>query len=254
MRLGDARASALWRQRYESTTDPADRIRLALLALRLAPWVEPALFDLPSASDDPLVAAMGRAGGAIAAGDPRRAEHIVPLLLLHHPPVNEWALDYARETATPQDAQIILLGMIRAYDQGPQKTRVQRLDHVIDASLLLFEEHPEVAAQLLVPLLQSDQTSELLKQGVLLGLVRSQADATAVVQALPELTDIDTQSLALLLKARTNLPLSPPEMRDLELLVRGGGKLQDTLRMQAGWVYLTRTGQADAALAALKLP
>jgi hypothetical protein len=252
MRLGDTRATALWRQRFGSSTDVAERVRLALLALRLSPWLQPALFEPMIGSEDEMIAAMGRAGRAIASADPGLSDHVVPLLLMHHPLVNEWALEYAREDATPDDAQLILFGIIRAYGEGPEKTRVQRLDNLIEASMTLFDEHTAVAVQLLTPMLNDPRTERLMRQGLLLGLLRSRIDVAPVVRDLPTFADADTQSLAVLLRARGGGALSPQDLADLRLIVRGGARLQDTLRIQAGWLYLVRTGQADAALRTLR--
>ena len=241
---------ALWRQRYQAAPDLAARIRLALLALRMSPWLtaSPEVFDDLLASDDTLLVQMGRTGQAIAAGDPGLTEHAVNLLLTHHPRIGAWALDYAREMAADTDAQLILLGVIRAFEHGPQRTRMKRLDSVIEASRTLYERFPVVATQLLRPIVQSTQSDPMLVQAILLGLVRCRDDAHPVIADLPDFTDIDTQSLALLLLARSDAGMSQRQLRDLSTLVRGGGKLQDSLRVQAAWSYLKRTNQLDAAL------
>lgn len=251
MRFSEPHSAAVWTQRFEAAGDAADRMRLALLALRMAPWVEPAMFEALEAGESPLVRQIGATGRAVAAGEPDLAEQAVRLLLTHYPRANQWALDYARERATPQVAQLILLGVIRAYEDGPARTRVQRLDDAVEATRSLYERFPTIAAKLLRPILSDAETDPLLIQGILLGLVRCQADTGPVVAGLPPFRDMDAQGLALLLRARSGQPLDDTQVQDLALLVRGGGKLEDSLRVQAAWIYLERTGQLDAALAQL---
>lgn len=249
MRLGESRAVTLWQQRFQTATDPAEQMRLALAALRLAPYLKPDLFASVAAVNDPLLAAVGRAGAAIAAQDAALADAVVPLLLMHHPLVSEWALDYAREIARPEDAQLILLGVVKAYEEGPERTAPQRLEHAVDAAQLLFERYSVVAVQVFKPMIAAPETDAMLRKGLLLGAVRSATDASAVAEGLPPIHDPDVRSLLTLIRAQGTGQLTETELEDLRLLVRGGGKLQDSLRVQAAWAYVKRTGQAEAALA-----
>lgn len=248
MRFGEPHAIAMWRERYESAESVAAKTRLALLALRLSPWMDASLFDPLIRDVDPMVAQIGKAGRAVATKDPRLTAEVVSLILMHHPLANEWALDYAAEVASPEDAQLILLALVRAFEKGPVESKAQRLDHAVTATQVLFEEHPDVATKVLQPILADPKSDRMLVQAILLGLVRSKADASGVVAGLPPLLDPDAESLVLLIRARSGVELNAAAMRDLSVLARGGGALQETLRVQAAWAYLKRTGQAEAAL------
>jgi hypothetical protein len=70
-----------------------------------------------------------------------------------------------------------------------------------------------------------------------------------VIAGLPPLGNPNADGLALLLLARAGGPMNPQQMSDLSLLIRGGADIPDVLRVQAAWIYLKRTGQAQAALA-----
>jgi hypothetical protein len=250
LRFGEARAAALWRQRYDAATDSAMRIRLALTVLRLAPWLEAGLFDVLCASDDPLIRQAGKAGKAIASGGRDVPDQVVALVQMQQPTMNSWALSYAEDDAKPSDAELILLGLILGYEEGPVASRGARLEIAVRATQTLFDKQPDSAKNLLRPILTSPQTDAALLEGILLGLVRSQEGrAREVVDGLGPFATANADQLALLLLTRQNQPLDERQMNDLRLLVRGGGNLEDSLRMQAAWTYLKRTGQKQLALA-----
>lgn len=252
MRFGERRATELWTQLFASTQDPSEQMRLGLVALRLSPWVTPELFDPLVASADPLLSQIGKTGRAVAAKDANLAAQIVALLLQHHPHTNSWALEYAKEWAAPEDAQLVFLGLIKAFDQGPAKTRARRVDETVEAAKLLHERFPAVATALLKPMLADGGTGIYVKQAVLLGLIQSEGDVTDIVADLPPLADREIANLAMLLKALSQAPLTEGETADLRVLARGGAMLRDELRAQASWAYLKRTGQAKQALAVMK--
>ncbi len=252
MRYGDPRAAAQWRTRFESAAEPVARIRLAMIALHLSPFVPPETFDVLIAQDDPLLARIGKAGRAIADDNPALADEVVALIQLLHPVANRWALNYAREEAAEDNAMLILLALIDAYERGPDdRGRARRLDDAVNASQALFERSPDMAVNLLRPILANDATDPLLRQGILLGLVRSgDPDAHVILEGLPAFNHPDTIALGLLLLTRSQRPLTDNQLRDLALMIRGGGAIEDSLRMQAAWAYLKMTGQDRKALAA----
>jgi hypothetical protein len=251
MRFGQPEAVAQWRKRYGSVADPAERIRLALLALRVAPWQAPDLFAPLQAADDPLLKAMGQAGNAIAA---KRdiPDAVVNLIQLHHPMANQWALQYARDDAAELDAKMIFLALILGFDSAPPKIQPQLLDDAIAAAQAMIQRFPDDAIKLLNPIVADAQSNSVLVQGILLGLLRSRdVDAYRVIEGLPPFTTVQPQALATLLLARTDRPMTVTQVDDLALIVRGGGRIQDSLRVQAAWCYLQRIGQAKGALAAV---
>lgn len=252
LRYNEPGAAELWRAQFtQPDTRPADRVRLALTALHLSPWLDAGLFSTMEQDTDPLLHAIGVAGGHIATGSAEAGDSITRMLEIGHPMVNSWALGYAREHASETDAQVILLGLILAYEHSPPRGKARRLDEAIEAVQTLYERSPAVAVQLLQPIVTDPATDQLLAQAVLLGLVRTRSiDTVDVVDGvIDQLNSPDARGLALLLLARSDKPMDAKQMLDLSLLARGGGRLEDSLRIQAAWYYLKRTGKAEQALA-----
>jgi hypothetical protein len=252
LRFGEPGAAKLWQSQYDDAKDsPAGQVRLALTALHLSPWLAPEIFDVIKQSDDPVLHAVGEAGGKIALGSSQVADSVTALLEFGHPIINAWALGYARDHAEDFDAQVILLGLVLAYEHSPQRGKARRLDEAIQAVQALYERDPSAAVKLLRPILTDPDTNKLLSQAILLGLIRTRAvEAVDVIAGIEDqLNSIDAQGLALLLLARTDLPMDADQMNELALHARGGSRLEDSLRIQVAWLYLKRTGAADQALA-----
>jgi len=251
LRFGQPGAVDLWQTHYAMAVDsPAGRIRLALTALYLAPWMDAGLFEMIRQDTDPMLAAIGEAGAQIATGSDGAGDAAAALLEFGHPMINAWALTYAADHASDFDAQIILLGLVLAYEHSPQRGKARRLDEAVRAAEALYERSPDAAVTLLRPMLADSATDKLVVQAILLGLIRSREvgayDVVAGIDA--QLNSLDAQGLALLLRARTDKPMDEKQMRDLSMYARGGGRLEDSLRIQAAWLYLKRIGRADEAL------
>ena len=247
MRFGHAEACDIWSQQFLSATDPAQRIRLALLALRVAPYLEADLFNPAIASDDPLIKQIGRVGAAIAARA-RIAEHVLGLIQQNHPIANNWALGYAKEHASETDAHQILMGLVLAYD-ATNRNAAQCLDDAVNATQELFQRDPDRAAILLRPMLADARKRPALAQGIVLGLIRcGSPNPQSVIEGFDTLHSLRGDSLATVLRAKSDAPLDKHQMEDLAVVVRGGGGLNHALRIQAAWAYLKRTGQTQVAL------
>jgi hypothetical protein len=252
LRFNEPGAAELWKSQFtQPDRRPADRVRLALTALHLSPWLSADIFNTIEQDPDPLLHAIGVAGGHIATGSAEAGDSITQLLEIGHPMVNSWALGYAREHASETDAQVILLGLILAYEHSPPRGKARRLDEAIEAVQALYERSPGVAVKLLQPIVTDPGTDQLLAQAVLLGLVRTQSTQTVDVidGVIDQLNSPDARGLALLLLARSDKPMDAKQLEELSLLARGGGRLEDSLRIQAAWYYLKRTGKAEQALA-----
>lgn len=247
LRFGEPSAGETWRQLYESSEDEAARTRLAILLLQMSQWVSAEMFEPLVASENELIRQIGAAGRSIATGE-QVAEALRALVRLQHPIVNSWVLGYAKRDAPPAVAQAVLLELIRAYD-GPSRNLAQRLDNAVAAAQTLFELDAAAAKQALLPVLSAADADKTLVQAILLGLIRSQAqDPYQVVESLAPLQDQAARGLVLLLRARREHRLSEADLRDLGLMVRGGGGFQDTLRIQAAWLYARHTGQVKTVL------
>jgi len=248
LRFGQPSAAAKWKALYESHAGNAAQQRLlALMLLRVAPFVDARAFDALLSSGDALVAEMGRTGKAIASDAPDLADRAGALLKHAHPMVNNWALSYAERDARPDVAQLVLLSLIAAYETGSREDRLERLDDAAQAARLLMEIDPATGGDLLRPIL-TQATDPRLQQAILLGLLRVEAEGVSAVVEGVTLNDTEAHRLALVLRARDEATLGDKEMADLRWIVRGATKIQGTLRIQAAWVYLKRTNQIDAAV------
>jgi len=238
----------IWQQQFASTSDVAQRTRLALMALRLAPWLAPSFYQPLIKDSDPMLSRIGHAGQAVASNKDI-ATQVTRLIEMHHPLANAWALSYASKDAPVEDASAILMALIHAYEQGPMRGREQRLDDAASAAQILAERNLPAAVSQLGPVLANAQTPRPLMQALLLGLIRSNKPAAyEVIQDLPPQDDVNIHSLVTLLIARSGEPLSQQQLADLAINVRGGGLPQDSLRIQAAWLWLKATGQVRAAL------
>jgi hypothetical protein len=249
MRFSHPKAVAMWQQRFTQASGPAQRIRLALLGLRLAPWLDGGAFQPLGQSDNALFQQMARAGNAIARRGGDIPDRVVALVQRQHPAVNRWALSYARDRAKPQDSQMILLGLILASRDADHLTRARQLETIAQAASLLHKQAPKAAPRLLRPILTKHADKPRLVQGILLGLIRCRrADAGQTLRGVGAFNNLQSQNLAVLLKARSGLKLTDADYSDLRTLVRGGGALRPSLRVQAAWLYLKRSGRLRAAL------
>ncbi len=249
--LKDPRAAALWSTRYTEATELAQRIRLALVALEHAAHIPPEIFGPLQEHGDPLLHRIAVAGIAVAMQTPDLADPIRDLVSLRHHPANSWALGFARGTAAGAAGLHILLALVHAGEPGSERSPHdhRRLNVAALASQFLHEQDPKYAKRAMGPLLADLQTKPLLAQAILLGLVRSQKpDAADIIAPINEFPYGATRALAILLRAKQDHPLAPPELEKLAWVVRGGGSLQNTLRIQAAWRYLKHSGQAGPAL------
>ncbi|MCC6682405.1 MAG: hypothetical protein IT445_16015 [Phycisphaeraceae bacterium] len=249
LRFGHVPSMQRWTKQYEALADNLPRRRrMGLLALTVAPYVKADLFDVMIADSDSMLAATGRAGRAIASESPEAGDRIAELIELQHPLLNKWVLRYAEHEASPQSAQFVLLGLIVAFEKGEVSDRLSRLDDAAQAAKLLMDMDPQSSAKLLRPILASDGSDDVLKQAVLLGLIRCQLPSVSDVIDGLTFNQSDTRTLALLLRARDGQKLDGRDLEDFKLIVQGGSRLQDSLRIQAAWAYLKMTDQIRAGI------
>jgi hypothetical protein len=249
LRFGWRGAADTWHDRLTSSQDPAQRIRLAFMALESARWVKRNFFTPLTTDDETLIQRIGQAGAAIASGQQIDLA-IVSMIEMRHPVANRWALRYAQNHASDTDARMILLGLIMSLEDYSPQARPKALHQVISATRILSKRDADATASLLRPILASSKTDALLAQGILLGLIRSSGDQPSrAIAGLGTFTHPKTNTLAIVLLAKDGQPLSQSQLNELKLLVRGGSDLPADLRLQAAWAYLKRTNQVQPALA-----
>jgi hypothetical protein len=254
-----------WRQ-YDD--DPALHRRLAVLALQVAPWADPAIYDLlddPARRADPLLPAIARAGRAIA--DTRQSHTemtaaLAELAAMRQTIVNAWLITWAEKHA-PHDVAAPTLGAIIAAAVGPPLGQAERLEQAIEAARALgqIDDAPRIADVLAAHRGLLAAEPDLLA-AVLLGFVRAADGRThALASMLPDSDQSLIRGLRVLLDARDRLdrrfetqPLEPDDLRRLALLLRGGGSFDQTLRLHGAWLYLRHTQQTAPAFNTLLGP
>lgn len=249
IRFGDKPSLAACLAQYNAAADDADRMRLAVSLLNLAQYVDGATFDPMIASTEPLTKQMGLTGKAVATKKNIAAE-VGKLIAFGYPIANSWALGYANFHATPEEARQIFSDVILSYERAPTKNRAQRLDEVIAATQYFSEKDLPGATAVIKPILARDGTDKQLLQGIMVGLIRALKGEQhkIVADITTPFVDLNANALRLLLLAKHNVPLDATQLKDLGLLIRGGGSLPETLRVQAGWAYLKQTKQTAKAL------
>ncbi|MCC7204331.1 MAG: hypothetical protein IT441_04580 [Phycisphaeraceae bacterium] len=281
LRLGEPDAPEYFNQWFSRETDPAGRIRMAVLIMQAAPWMSEGDFNVLTRADEPLLAQVGRASEAMALAGPPTApviaatqpmtampvdrrtlnvEPVINLIGMQHPVVNIALLTYANDFA-PSSAQVPLWRVMLGSIQGPDRNRASRLELAVEAAEALAEQKPAEAAPVLAELMTgAGREAAMMQRVALLGLVRIKSRAAVdILRALEEtapggLEDPTARWLAVIIDARHRDEIDPAELERLGVIVRGGANLEDTLRLQAAWLYLKHTGQTGALSMVLSQP
>lgn len=249
MRFGAPGATDRWRQRYNSDPDIARRTQLALVAIQVSPWLEPAVFEPLTRSDDSMVKQIGITGAAIA-GKKDIAATATALVQMDHPIVNDWALGYCRKTASPTDALAIMATVVTTADAGPERSKPQRWEDAVQAVQVILDRDPERGVDVLKKILRDDKQPAIVRRLVLVGLMRAQpALAAKAIEGATRFEDNETSDLLVVLRAKTQTTITPEDMRSLSLVVRGAGSPLPTVRLQAAWIYLKHSNKTQPALA-----
>lgn len=242
-----------WESFFTEADGQAQRVRLALVALEASPWSDPGLYRLLVNHDDTYLRRLGEAGRAVAADAPDIDAALVRLVEFGHPLGIQWALRYARDFPGP-GRHTVLMAVIVGADQGPARSKSQRMSYAVDAVRVLVEQDAEQALGLLMPILrgpaQQAARGEMSQRHlVLLGLVRSRdAGAASFAEALPEQVDVDARDLSLLLRARWGVAMGTEDWAHAAEAVAGLTSLDESLRLQLGWAYLKHQGRSDEAI------
>ncbi len=254
LKLRAPQAAATWQRTFQAEKDAVQKLRMAMYALNAAPFIDASFYDTLIAASDDMLQKIGRVGRAISAKQ-GVDEAVLELVQLNHVPFNAWALAFAHEHASVQEAQSILLGLILAFETLPRtnpRTVNDHLELVERAAALLYDRDPQAALPLLQAVLSNPNNDPLFVRRVLGGLFAcEQPDAYRVLEGLPQFNDRTARLLVLVLLARSGAPMTQDQVYELGLLVRGGGGLREEARLQTGWIYLKRTRQLEAAMAKL---
>lgn len=267
LRFGTPGSLDAWQAAWRQDHDSSMQRRLAVLALQIAPWADPVIYDTldAAAASDPLLAAIADAGRAIADArlpHDRAAAALAELAAQRQSVVNAWLITWAEKHA-PLDVARPTLWAIIAAAVGPPMGQAERLEQSIEAARALGQlDDADLAASSLRAHGDLLAAEPDLLAAVLLGLVRAgDVEAQEIGALLPDSDQPLIRGLKIMLAARAGLknprqakPLDPDALRRLAVLVRGGGGFDQTLRLQGAWLYLRHTQQVAPALDALLGP
>ncbi len=247
LKYGDEGAVALWERQMSGSDNEADRIRMAMLALDVADRLDARVFEVLAGDEVPLIDLVGRVGRSIASGRVDRAA-VDELIGMNNILASRWALMYARGIAADdgETAGVVLMSIIRAADDEATRFKATRMENAVLASEILHAEVPGGGAVLRGAFADA---SEMLKEALLMGLIRSDGDRPDWVVKGMVFEGRTAEAMALLLRCKHADEMTEQEVASLALVVRGGAGLQEPLRIQAAWTYLKKTHQDRVALA-----
>lgn len=239
-------AAGLWLQRYEASDGLATKTRMAILALDLSEHLEPATFDVLLQSDQAILKLIGQVGATIARKeDPAGA--IEKLLAENNVLASKWVMQYT-ENLPPAKSRAILTAVIKATEAAPNPARfkAERLESAVMAAEMLCDKDDQ-ATSILPPLLEG--SPDLTQEAILMGLIRGHSNkGVAIIGGIKQWKTETAENLALVLRAKSGAKMTGKELDQLALIIRGGGGLQEPLRVQAAWTYLKLTQQHKVAM------
>lgn len=257
LRLQAKGAMQAWQVLYANESEPARRIRLALIALDSADQADATLFDMLTASDDPLLSGIGKSGRVIATKQGDLANAFAPLIALGHPTTTGWIVAYC-ERDKPAGYQDVLQSIILQHNVGQARNRARLADAAIRAVQVLCDLDPEQANTRLAKLLgettkANDADNVLLakRQILLVGIARSNsANLQPLAKSIEpdEHNDFTTDALRLLIRARHGASLTQEEWARVSDMIQGVGQTDMGLRVQLAWLYLEHLNKGEQAI------
>jgi hypothetical protein len=243
----------LWRAAVADETSAAQVLRLAALLLTSDTPLPPAAGEPLRAStvgDAELKARYADAIEAIAAGaDPAKA--LEALVRTRHRPTVAAALEASRRLSSAERPQVLwaVVDLVSRENRGNLPPGIS--DFAIEACSRLVREDP---AGLERRLLEAEQ-DQALQELMLFGLFTAGTPEAAAIAARARGKATRTgESLALLLIARHATSLPEADLKQLALIVAGGGRVEDPLETQAAWLYAKLSGRGPEAIAAALTP
>ena len=249
-----------WKAMFRNEEGSAARIRLAMIALDGAEQLEPNFFD-SFAEEGAWIAAIGKAGRAIASKSENLADAFAPLIQTGQPISLQWIVTYCQRSKTAQ-GPALLEQIILNHAKAPKHHRGRIIQVAIAATTTYCELYPKGANVRLAQLLDVNQTRPTgpgddsiyltRRQIMLMGAARAKGvDLKALAQTLEtdDLNDFTTEALRLFVRARHDATLNKDEWSEVSDIVQGVGNFQLALRMQLGWMYLKHKSLADKSVA-----
>lgn len=247
MRASPSASAAAWQRAFAEANEPADRLRLALTALDAAMGADPAIFQVLTMSDDPLLSSIGRACVALASGV-EADEALVALISLRYRPVELWASDRASEW--PAERALAVRRAIISASADRERLSDPVSDAAASAAEALATTDPRFLGAALAR--ACDRRDTPLATAILAGLLRAGAPPPWDVGSPPSWPDRRCEAVALLVRARCagGEGLLPDLLADLTDIATGRSvRLPEAMRVQAAWLVIQARGEGDVLLA-----
>lgn len=238
-------------EHYRAAESVADRIRHVVLAMEIAKELGPKAFEIMAQDEVSIIQYMARTGKAVAEGaDP--TELMMKLIEQNHLVASKWVYMHAEDMPI-EKAKAIYVALILAAEGEPNDPRFRgkRIENAVLATEAMADRMKD-PAPIIKKLIQ--QVPAHTTEAMLMGLIRTERDDAHLliegVDTWPEQAK-SAPALALLLRAKHGQKLTPQQIEELALMVRGGAGLRAPLRIQAAWVYGKVTGQHQVYLASV---
>ncbi|MCH2162894.1 MAG: hypothetical protein MK085_13625, partial [Phycisphaerales bacterium] len=163
----------------------------------------------------------------------------------HQPTIN-WLVLSASERPDPMVDDALSHALKSMLD----KPRGKSVNAVIRTTTVMARHDPEQLAAMLA----EDNDPFLVELMLKAMAMANTAEASQAVAALPKKSwNRPMRSTALLTVARQG-ELDEQQLKTLGRIAAGGGRLPDSLRVQAAWIYLDRSNQLDGTITRLIAP
>jgi hypothetical protein len=238
----------IWNREVSVNPSRIDQARYLMIVLEagITPTVE--MRDrLQIDLSDSLLGTMFMAGllnGLTTEANEEDVSSLTALAVQGHRVSTDWAFRLA-ENLLSTEQTIPFYKTLSTIEEGVSGLRKEV---AIRAFTKLIEIAPEQAWDILQNTKDDSEQQELL---LLAMLQLANEDSTTQAAKLRRIGLNRADVLALLLVARSNVPLQKKDQDYLGIIAAGGGHLGPALETQAAWLYLKRMGLADKALAAV---
>lgn len=239
-----------WTAVYASESDLASRIRLALVLLQNARYVEPSAFEPMIGDDFDLLGTMGRAGRAIAAGE-GEAKALFELFSTGHSPSMAWALDEMEAMEKPHRASVLreILSLVTTARDDPAAAVPAS---VYEIARSLEQAEPGAIGAFLAA--ACDRQDAGLCEALLAALDGTEPHVAWESEAQPSWPSRRARILAVIAEARAGIVLTPEKIDLLVSAGTGGETLPPAFKVQAAWLALCQLGVEREALTKILAP
>lgn len=234
--------ATVWQTELQKTDSLSLRGTLARMALDAEARIDPAMLK-PLQDGPPLHIELAN---LLATAPEDRIMAAKSLVERGHQSTIDWLILAASDRPDP----MIDDALSHALQSMINKPRAKAANALIETAKVMARHDP----QLLADLLTKDNDPALMELMLKAMAMANTAKASQVVETLPKDTwNRPMRSTALLAVARQG-ELDEQQLKTLGRIAAGGGRLPDSLRVQAAWIYLDRSNQLGETIPRLILP